>query len=109
VFIFSFFFFFFFFFLKKKKKKKKKKQLFELANFERNYVSNLTTLKTRVIDELRGRSMFAQVHMDVLFSNIEDILDLHKEFLHHLVKQQKQNTVIDKLHGPVRRRWREEK
>jgi hypothetical protein len=29
--------------------------LFELTNFERNYVSNLTTLKTRVIDPLKVR------------------------------------------------------
>jgi hypothetical protein len=37
--------------------------------------------------------------MDFLFSNIEDILELHKSFLHHLVIQQRERTVIDRLHG----------
>lgn len=78
---------------------RRQEKLFELANFERNYVSNLNTLKTRVIDPLRERKMLAEVHMDVLFSNIEDILELHKEFLHHLVSQQRDDVVIDRVHG----------
>ena len=59
----------------------------------------MTTLKTRVIDPLREKNMLAQVHMDFLFSNIEDILELHREFLHHLATQQREKTVISRLHG----------
>lgn len=57
-------------------------KLFELANFERNYVANLQTLKarrcfssllfadhsqSRVIEPLRTRGLFAQGDMDALF------------------------------------------
>merc|ERR1711991_617997 len=89
-----------------KQELRRQDKLFELANFERNYVANLLTLKTKVIDPLREKALLAQVHMDFLFSNVEDILDLHREFLHHLASQQREKVVIDRDYAEAHDRQR---
>ena len=84
-----------------KMEQRRQQQIFDLCDFERNFVANLLDFKNVVIEPFLEKKweVVKQQDLENLFCNILDLLAINIEFCFHLINQQKEEVFIDKLLG----------
>jgi len=80
-----------------KKEVQRQEVMFEMINTEKDYLKDLDIVMDIYIDPMKKQKIIRQKDIDVIFSDWENILLVHREIMKRLEDRQKQGYVINEI------------